>query len=343
MVTPMLALSLSVAGNVVLVSALAFVAHRLVRERARGAARAAAAEALHNMSVDLASSLELRQVFDLVVRQAVDTAGADQAILLRVSPRGMLVAARMGAEDQALPFEGDVAVALGSPDPVLMEGGHALAARLNGGQDGGLVLWLRRPARTFGDAETSAIVTLLRVGDCAVRNAFHYEERHRQATFDGLTGLYNRREFDTRLAAAIEHSRRTATGFSLLLVDIDQFKAINDTHGHQVGDQTLRATAELVRASVRAEDVVARLGGDELAVIMRGADRPADAKETADRVLHAIRRASIPDLPGPQVTLSIGSATFPHEGSDAASLIKSADDALYQAKRRGRNRLVLAA
>jgi diguanylate cyclase (GGDEF)-like protein len=319
------------------------VAHRLLRERAGGIARSAAAEALHNMSVELASSLDLRQVFDLVVRQAVDTAGADQAILLRVSPQGLLVAGRMGGEDQALPFDADVAVALGSPNPVLMEGGHALAARLNGGQDGGLVLWLRRAARTFDAAETSAIVTLLRVGEVAVRNAFHYEERQRQATFDVLTGLYNRREFDAQLASAIEHSRRTATGFSLLLIDIDQFKAINDTHGHQVGDQTLRATAELVQSAVRAEDVVARLGGDELAVIMRGANRPADARHTAERVLNAIRHASIPDLPGPQVTLSIGAATFPQEGSDLESLVKSADDALYQAKRQGRNRLVLAA
>jgi len=325
-------------GNALLAALAAGTGRRLIRDRSRAVARAVGAEALHNLSVEMTSSLDLRQVFELIVNQSAAAAGAGEAVLLRASGGGFLIAARVGL-DESLPAPDHVATALGHPEPVLLDGGRSLVARVSGGLSGGLVLWMRRSDRAFGRQEVAAVVTILRVGTCAVRNAFQYQEREQQASIDSLTGLYNRREFAGRLDAAIDASRRSCVGFSLVLVDLDQFKAINDAHGHQVGDQALRAAADVLRAAVRTEDLVARLGGDEFALILPGCGLD-DAGELAERLLRTVRLAGIPDRQGPQVTLSIGAATYPVQGADAEALMKNADEALYDAKRQGRDRLV---
>jgi len=313
-----------------------------VAERWRTRTRAADAEALHAMTAELASSLDVRRVFELIVNQASLAVQAEQAMLLRVSRGGLLMAAQSGTEDRGPPPLEQVTAALrGSHEPALFENRRVLAARVSGSVGGGLVLWLRRPARPFEAAELVQVVSLLKVGAGAVRNAFHYEERTQQACTDALTGLHNRREFDDQLRKQIARSRRSGEVFSLLLADLDQFKAINDTRGHQAGDRALRETADLLRAAVRAEDLVARFGGDELAILMPGCAADA-AREAADRLLKAVRRAAIPTGPGPKVTLSIGCASYPEQGTDAATLIAGADRALYQAKRAGRDRLVLS-
>jgi len=325
-------------AKVLLLVVAASLGTRLFRGRSRAVAWAHDAEALHNMSVEMASSLDARQVFEQIVSQSAAAAGAEEAVLLRVSPAGLLIAARRGT-DQSPPVAAQVAAALDCAAPIRMDGGRSLAARVSGGPGGGLVLWMRRSDRAFAEPKVSAIVTILRVGTCAVHNAFQYQERTQQASVDSLTGVSNRREFTDRLDAAVDGSRRSGQGFSLVLIDLDQFKAINDAHGHQVGDQALRAAADVLRAAVRVEDVVARLGGDEFALILPGCGLD-DACELADRLLRTVRLAGIPDLQGPQVTLSIGASTFPVQGADAEALIKSADQALYEAKRLGRDRLV---
>jgi len=312
---------------------------RLRRDRSLAVARAVDTDALYNISLELASSLDLRQVFELIVHQSAAAVAADEAVLLRVSVGGgLLIAARHGQDDR-VPAVDEVTAALLRAEPALSDGGRCLAARVSGGATGGMVLWMRRSGSAFRSRELATIATLLRFAACAMHNAFRYEERTRQASIDSLTGLYNRREFHDRLHAAVEHSRRSGRGFSLLLVDLDQFKAVNDAHGHPVGDQALRAAAEVMRAAVRTEDVVARLGGDEFALILPGCGLE-DARELADRLLLTVRWAGIPDRRGPQVTLSIGAASYPAQGADAESMLKNADAALYEAKRQGRDRLV---
>jgi two-component system, cell cycle response regulator len=168
---------------------------------------------------------------------------------------------------------------------------------------------------------------------------------YEMAVRDGLTAAYNRRYFDERVESEWAFAQRHGTALSVLLIDVDHFKAINDTYGHPAGDEVLRRLSHALRASVRAEDVVARYGGEEFAVIARGID-VAGARVFGERL-----RGLIADLrvgwEGRQVpvTASIGIA-HNHAGvaiERAERLVSIADDALYAAKRRGRNRIEIAA
>lgn len=153
------------------------------------------------------------------------------------------------------------------------------------------------------------------------------------ATTDGLTGIANRRTFQARLEAESARTRRFQSPLSLMLLDLDKFKSLNDTHGHQAGDEVLKMMGQLLTASARSTDLVARYGGEEFAVILVNTDRTA-AVETAERL-----RARIEAEPWPHrsITASIGLASW-HPGIDSHSaMIGQADKALYYSKMHGRN------
>jgi diguanylate cyclase (GGDEF)-like protein len=159
-----------------------------------------------------------------------------------------------------------------------------------------------------------------------------------QAMADPLTGLSNRRSFDRDLALADAWARRAGGALSLLTVDVDHFKAINDTWGHAIGDLALQAVAGAMRAATREPDVIARLGGDEFVMLLR-CDRPG-----ALRVAGALRDAvaASDDLPGGPPSLSIGLAVLPHDAGTVEGLLAASDAALYSAKVNGRNRVATA-
>lgn len=160
------------------------------------------------------------------------------------------------------------------------------------------------------------------------------------STHDALTGLYNFRVFHSRLAEEEERSRRYAHPFSLLMLDIDHFKTVNDTHGHLAGDEALRAVADLIRGEVRPVDLVARYGGEEFALILPETPT-AGALATAERIREIIAAHPIPLASGQTVSLtaSIGVATYPRAAGSAEKLISAADQALYRAKASGRNQV----
>lgn len=163
------------------------------------------------------------------------------------------------------------------------------------------------------------------------------------ATIDGLTGVYNRREFNRRLTIEIERSRREGHPVSLLMVDIDHFKKLNDTYGHQSGDDALRHFSALIKREVRPGDLPARYGGEEFAVILPRADR-SDVFAVAERLrtLIAAQDIEIQNNQRVKVTASLGCATFPMDAETEESLMAEADAALYKAKQGGRNRVCLA-
>jgi diguanylate cyclase (GGDEF)-like protein len=154
---------------------------------------------------------------------------------------------------------------------------------------------------------------------------------------DELTSLAKRTLLHQRIANALARSRRMGNTFAVIYIDLDHFKSINDTHGHDVGDAVLVAVSHRLRAAVREYDTVARLGGDEFAILLDTLDDPAEAETVAQRVLCSLAppvRVSQHDL---EVTASMGISVFPQGGTGADDLLRSADQAMYCAKRAGRN------
>jgi diguanylate cyclase (GGDEF)-like protein len=150
---------------------------------------------------------------------------------------------------------------------------------------------------------------------------------------DGLTGLLNRRYLEERLDEEIKRSSRHRFPMSVLMLDVDDFKSYNDSFGHQAGDAALRIAADVIRESLRNEDVAARYGGEEFSVML-----PQTSSEEASAIAERIRsRFETAEFPFRQVTISIGIASYSHELQTAVELIHAADNALYQAKRSGRN------
>lgn len=156
---------------------------------------------------------------------------------------------------------------------------------------------------------------------------------------DPLTGLYNRRHFDERIATACAAANRHGETFSLVLGDIDNFKQVNDTHGHPAGDAALRAVADLLLGGARREDEVFRYGGEEFALLMRSTPGKG-ACEVAERMRKAVEQTPVTtDNAILQITLSLGVAEYA-PGDDITTVFSRADKALYDAKRGGKNRVV---
>ncbi|MGB9553990.1 MAG: sensor domain-containing diguanylate cyclase, partial [bacterium] len=156
---------------------------------------------------------------------------------------------------------------------------------------------------------------------------------------DPLTGLTNRRSFRKMLQKHMAFARRHRLPLSLIMIDIDHFKAINDNFGHNVGDQILKKLARILRQSCRIEDIVARFGGEEFVVLLSKTDAPS-ASSWAERVRTKIKKTRMVNM-NQKVTASFGIAEFLSSDTEE-SLIKRADEALYEAKRRGRNCWVVA-
>ncbi|MDN4634549.1 GGDEF domain-containing protein [Sphingomonas sp. PsM26] len=163
------------------------------------------------------------------------------------------------------------------------------------------------------------------------------DELEHFAYFDALTSLANRRMFIEHLGRLITLSGRYGTRFVLLLIDLDRFKDINDTLGHDAGDALLVEISARLRRAVRADDQVARLGGDEFAVILQDADNVDEIKQICTRIADSFSKEV--QFNGERITpsTSVGVAVFPEDGDQEATLYKSADIALYEAKRGGRN------
>lgn len=160
------------------------------------------------------------------------------------------------------------------------------------------------------------------------------EQLQKFASTDGLTGIANRRAFDTVLDREVARASRDGSTVALVMLDIDGFKRLNDTHGHQTGDDVLRAVAAGLAKACREYDTAARYGGDEFAMVLPNCS-PEEAHAAAERL-----RLSVADAGSmPRVTVSGGIATFPINGDDAVSVVRAADDAMYESKRTGRNRV----
>jgi len=169
-----------------------------------------------------------------------------------------------------------------------------------------------------------------------------YQRSQRRVFTDALTDLHNRGSFDHQFTVEVERSRRSGLPLALLFADLDHFKRVNDTYGHDAGDLLLQHVARLFVSHLRLIDYVFRWGGEEFAVLLPATDRE-EALYTAERLRSVVGTTpcQLTDGRALTVTVSIGVAIFPHSASKGRDLVRAADQALYQAKEAGRNRVQL--
>ena len=170
-----------------------------------------------------------------------------------------------------------------------------------------------------------ALATLTAV---SLQNSLLFERTERLAARDPLTGLLNRRAFSSKLDAALENARTHGRGLTYVMIDVDDFKRVNDLHGHGHGDAVLVQVAQTLARSSRSEDAVARFAGDEFVVLIENLD--------AEGARSLVRRLST-DLRAQGLHCSLGAARYPNDGRDAKGLLLAADHALYATKTAGKN------
>jgi diguanylate cyclase (GGDEF)-like protein len=197
-----------------------------------------------------------------------------------------------------------------------------------------------RPGAAFTADEQKLFGHLCRQAVVAIENAELHDRLRRQATEDDLTGLANHRRFQELLADEVARTGRTGQPLSLVMLDVDNFKAINDVHGHQRGDAVLQAVGAAVRGVCRSTDEPARYGGEELAVVLPATDLEG-AYVLAEELRSAVARLQVLPAGAGPVTVSVGVAALA-PGDGPGDLIAAADAALYDAKRAGKDRTVRA-
>lgn len=196
----------------------------------------------------------------------------------------------------------------------------------------------------FSSSEIRLLDLLADQAAIAIHNASLHKTVRETALLDMLTGLPNRRALDERLDSEIRRAARTGLSFTVMMMDLDGFKTINDTYGHDVGDDVLRQIACALRETLRATDFLARYGGDELTLILPDTGWP-EAEVVVDKIRDRLSRLPLrlPDRADLRLGISGGVAVFPRHAVTAAGLLRAADEALYRAKRRTRGGFELAA
>lgn len=192
---------------------------------------------------------------------------------------------------------------------------------------------------TLAESETDFLSIFAQQIEMSITIADLFEAVKEQAVTDGLTGLYNRRYFEEYLSKEVKRAQRQNQPFSLIGIDLDFLKRINDTYGHAYGDNAIKAVADVLKNNARTVDTAARLGGEEFSIILPGVDSNG-AMIAAERIRKAIEETPL-DTIG-QITASIGVGTFLEHSDNIEEVIELTDQAMYQSKRDGRNRVTLA-
>jgi len=198
-----------------------------------------------------------------------------------------------------------------------------------------LSLWVTATGVRDGDGRITNYVRVFT--DISLLKATQ-QKLEQLASFDTLTGLPNRRLLQDRLGRALLRADRNGTRMALMFVDLDEFKKVNDTLGHAIGDSLLRGVASRLQKCIRASDSVGRFGGDEFAIVLEDAALPDDARRIGERIVTSLAVPFHLDGHVVRMAASIGIALYPTDGIDAATLLKNADMAMYKAKRSGSNR-----
>jgi diguanylate cyclase (GGDEF)-like protein len=310
-------------------------------------------EAIRRVGESFARGLDRVGVLEIVVQTAVDGVGAasGRATMRRRADAPMDEVAQTGdpnAHHRALHAAEAAVMDAGEVAEISIGGTSALAAPLSATEGGDRVLAIvsvARADRPFTPQERELFSYLTSQAAVSVENVDLHETVQRQAVTDELTGLFNHRRFQEVMDVEVERARRYDQEMGLIMLDIDNFKRVNDTYGHLQGDMVLREVARVLRQSAREIDEPARYGGEEMAVALPQTDLDG-AYRFAERVRQRIEALELPLLDGDgilRVTASFGAASLAAAPqSDKEGLVAAADAALYRAKRSGKNRTVKA-
>jgi diguanylate cyclase (GGDEF)-like protein len=311
--------------------------------------RARLQTSLRRIGETFASNLDRDALLEIVLRTAVDglDATGGRASARPAAERALQEVARTGHIDgnlEAIRAAEAEALLSGARSEASTGDMHALAQPLVAA-DGGELVGLLTIARgqPFADRDRELLAYLAGTAGISLQNVGLHETVQRQAVTDELTGLYNHRRFQEAMVDEAERARRFGQPMSLVMLDIDNFKTINDTYGHQQGDRVLAEVARVLRDTSREIDAPARYGGEELAVVLPGTDLDG-AFQLAERMRDGIAALAVVPPQGGRisVTASFGVASLPENADDPGALLAAADSALYEAKRGGKNKTVRA-
>jgi diguanylate cyclase (GGDEF)-like protein len=318
--------------------------------------------AVRRVGETLRSTHNMQQILESLLNTASDAVQADAAVLWRFAPnrRELYPAITCGVDGVTnLPVGsgiaglvaekgGPITRALEGPGPV--DGSDprfpvaAAAPIYSGGRMQGVIVVHREDgARPFTDEDLETVVFLAEQGGVAIENVTLHEEAQRLSLTDGLTGVWNRRFFQMNFRQTLATAVRFERPFSVLMMDLDHFKRVNDSHGHRRGDAILVEFARRVSNILREVDTFARYGGEEFVCLLSETDH-AGAVTTAGKIQDVVNAEPFGE-PGEEpvrITVSIGVAAYPRHGASFSSLIEAADQALYDAKQAGRDRVVVA-
>jgi len=315
---------------------------------------------LFDVAKSLNATLEPQELFNRVSALITERMKIPRFSIMMVAPNGQLeVAISVPRGTEGLTFEigeGACGYAAGTvkavyiPDTSQSEIFVARGTRPRGGallsipmihkeRLLGVLNFERAEIASFDAGEIELFTAVTDQVAMAVQNAKLHHETVELSITDALTGLPNRRHLFARLELEVARAQRFGTGLSMLMVDIDHFKKLNDNAGHRAGDKTLREVSERMRVLIRKVDTLGRYGGEEFALVLPQVSK-AEALEVAEKLRQAVAENEFthgPSQPGAKVTISVGVATLPEDADSLERLVDCADSALYASKRGGRN------